>query len=362
MPACKSKMGDLNLWVQYLKQVCWIFESLGLKLHKLSSRKKWHGKHYIKQLNLYFQYPFSIQGQGIQWLLTSPTVIHTDKDATYRAALSSPPLHHKALASVIHLLPCVSTTSLCLPHLLGLNELWGLIMILLPAEKRFPSSVCIGDKPKTDVHMLSVVITETATLMCLRMWEKKTTCIWACRHVVSHLVCSHYPKYTDVCTINANWDVFYHTCCCTWCVCDGSSWPVRCLAHHKAALNRMEDFLWLSVRPEKRKCHQLRFYDIYCQSPHLHSSGPKATGVWVTHTSKNNTGWQCSIQICFDVNAGHDEAVHIWFFLYVCGWCCRGANMSLSNICFISPFFFFWQTRQLHFGFKYSRHKVFSVA
>lgn len=38
-------------------------------------------------------------------------------------------------------------------------------MTLLPAEhnteKRFTSTVCVGDKPKTDVHMLSVVITAT---------------------------------------------------------------------------------------------------------------------------------------------------------------------------------------------------------
>lgn len=50
-------------------------------------------------------------------------------------------------------------------------------MILLPAEnsteKRFPSSVCMGDKPKTDVHMLSVVITMTAQMMCPRMIKKR---------------------------------------------------------------------------------------------------------------------------------------------------------------------------------------------
>lgn len=77
-------------------------------------------------------------------------------------------------------------------------------MILLPAEnsteKSFTSSVCVGDKPKTDVHALSVVITVTATLMCPHMWEKKTICMWTCRHVVSHLVRSNYPKYSDVCT------------------------------------------------------------------------------------------------------------------------------------------------------------------
>ncbi len=102
---------------------------------------------------------------------------------------------------------CVSNTSLCLPHLLWLNELWGLIMILLPAEnsteKMFPSSVCIGDKPKTDVHMLSVVITVTAQMMRPHMW-KKTICIWTCRHVVSHLVCSHYLKYIDVSTMQVD--------------------------------------------------------------------------------------------------------------------------------------------------------------
>lgn len=67
---------------------------------------------------------------------------------------------------VIHPLPYGSNTSLCLPHLLGFNELGGLIMILLTAEnstERFTS--CTGDKPKTDVHMLSVIITENAVLM-----------------------------------------------------------------------------------------------------------------------------------------------------------------------------------------------------
>lgn len=87
-------------------------------------------------------------------------------------------MQHKALASVIHLLPCVSNTSLCLPHLLGLNEIWGLIMILLPAEnsseRRFPSSVCEGDKPKTDIHMLSVLITVSATMMWLHVKKKKS--------------------------------------------------------------------------------------------------------------------------------------------------------------------------------------------
>lgn len=43
----------------------------------------------------------------------------------------------------------------------------------------------------------------------------------------------------------------------------------------KASLNRMEDFLWLSVWPEKRKYQQLRFYDTECQPPHLYSFTPK---------------------------------------------------------------------------------------
>lgn len=71
----------------------------------------------------------------------------------------------------------------------------------ISTEERFPSSVCIGDKPKTDAHMLSVLITESAALMCLHYVKKQTVCIWKCRHVVSHLVFSHYPKYTDVGTI-----------------------------------------------------------------------------------------------------------------------------------------------------------------
>lgn len=156
-------------------------------------------------------------------------------------------------------------------------------MILLPAEhsteKRFTSTVCIGDKPKTHVRMLSVVITATATLMHPHMWKKKTICIWTCRHVVSHLVCSRYPKYFDVRTMQIDalapddWMSFLphklmHLMCLSC-----SSWPVRSTT--VAALNRMEDFLTLSVRPEKRKCHQLRFYDIYCQSPHPHSFTPK---------------------------------------------------------------------------------------
>lgn len=151
--------------------------------------------------------------------------MYTDKNATYRTIRPSRLLQPKALASVIHLLHCVSNTSLCLPHLLGLNELWGLITILLPAEnsteKRFPSSVCIGDKQKTDVHMLSVVITETATLMRLHMW-KKTVCIWDMKTCCQPSCRQSLPKILW-CVHNANWCActvwrFYHTCCCTWCV------------------------------------------------------------------------------------------------------------------------------------------------
>lgn len=123
---------------------------------------------------------------------------------TVVSSLSTPPLQRKALCP----LPCVSNTSLCLPHLLGLNELGGLIMILLTAEnstERFTSSVCMGDKPKTDVHMLSLVITENAALM----W---TCCQPSCLQSL--------PKI-PWCVYNANWCVctgcrFYHTWCCTW--------------------------------------------------------------------------------------------------------------------------------------------------
>lgn len=98
------------------------------------------------------------------------------------------------IAALTHLLPRISNTSLCLPHLLGPNELWGLLMILVPAElsteKRFASSVCIGDKPKTDTRMgVRSHYRHCYTDVPAYAKRNKTICIHTCNHV-SHLVWS----------------------------------------------------------------------------------------------------------------------------------------------------------------------------
>lgn len=133
-------------------------------------------------------------------------------------------------------------------------------------EKRLTSSVRIRNKPKTGNHMLSLVITENA----MQMYTCQPSCLQ-----------SSAKKHSDVCTMQTDaceLDVIFTTHFAALDVSLGfvltseaynSDWTTR--RKKKAALNRMEDFLWLSVWPEKRKCQQLRFYDMKCQPPHLYS-------------------------------------------------------------------------------------------
>lgn len=166
------------------------------------------------------------------------------------------------IVTVIRLPPCVSNTPLHLPHLLRLNELRGLVMTLLRAENATEKEVSFLSAWGTE-RKQTVGRCQWSLARAPHMWEKRR------RVRTCPPVCSHYPKYTDVCTCKLmSFFNHFHRTRCTWCCLFGCSWPLWWLARRWVGPNRTGDFLWLSVRRGRRKCHQLRFYDVHWQSSH----------------------------------------------------------------------------------------------
>lgn len=170
-------------------------------------------------------------------------------------------------------------------------------------------------------------------LMCCLSGKKKIICVWTCRHVVSHLVCSHYPKYSDVFTMQIDacaLDVIFAARVVALNVSLGfkltgevynsdwssiklilTGWRISCGCQWGLKSGNVASWDFMICTADVLTC-----------TPSAQSfTLVRATRIWATHQSKkNNASWQQSIQICFDVNAGHVLAFHVWYrkWLWVC--------------------------------------------